>query len=92
MFPKISETSICTKWRLLSLKLIYDQGDCYFQDENDTHYIAYFTNDYPLQHGKGWEIRINKTTCEITTSKKVKRTYKDKLENLELLLKITKTL
>jgi len=77
---------------LLVLKIIYSQGDEYYQSENDTHYIASFSNDYPMQHGKGWELRVNKTTFEIVTSKKIRKTYKNKFEQLDLLLPMMKSL
>ena len=50
------------------LKEVYPHGDDYYSGENDNECWASFSNDYPLQHGTGWGLRINKKTYEFTTT------------------------
>jgi hypothetical protein len=44
------------------LKEYYNQGDNYYCGEESDYYWASYSNDYPMQHGYGIEIRLFKST------------------------------
>jgi len=54
---------------------VYSQGDYYFASENDKEWYASFSNEYPLQHGRGWSLTISKTDYSFVASKRIKKTY-----------------
>ena len=47
------------------LKEYYFQGDDYLCGEKNDYYWASYSNDYPMQHGHGIEIRLYKSTNKI---------------------------
>ena len=47
------------------LKEYYNQGDDYFSGEEKDYYWASYSNDYPMQHGCGVQIRLYKFTNKI---------------------------
>jgi hypothetical protein len=47
------------------LKEFYPQGDDYFCGETDDYFWALYSNDYPMQHGIGIEIRCYKKSNKI---------------------------
>jgi hypothetical protein len=63
------------------LKEIYTQGDGYYESETDNEWSASFSNDYPLQHGNGWTLKISKNTYSFTVSKAAKH-YRPDIEKL----------
>ena len=48
------------------LKEYYFQGDDYLCGEKNDYYQVSYSNDYPMQHGYGIEIRYYKTTNKIS--------------------------
>ena len=47
------------------LKKYYFQGDDYFSGETNDYFWASYSNDYPMQHGYGIEIRYYKLTNKL---------------------------
>jgi hypothetical protein len=60
---------------------VYTQGDNYHFGENNKIWWASFSNDYPLQHGKGWTLVIEKNTYEFNTTGNGKN-YHDKIKKI----------
>ena len=66
---------------LVVLKEVYPQGDDYHSHENNDTWWASFSNYKPLQHGEGWDLRINKKTYKFTTTGDSK-CYHDKIKQI----------
>lgn len=70
------------------LKKVYSQGDDYSASETRDKWKASFSNDYPLQHGTGWSIEIDKNNFTYKVTKKVEKMYgsqiKEAIKNLRL--------
>ena len=57
------------------LKEYYNQGDDYFSGEEKDYSWASYSNDYPMQHGYGLEIRLYKSTNKIRA---YRRNYRER--------------
>lgn len=68
------------------LKQYYFQGDDYFSGEEPDYYWACYSNDYPMQHGYGIEIRLYKSNNKIRAYQRGYR-YKLPEEKLNQILK-----
>lgn len=63
------------------LKQVYDCGDDYSQQETETHFVASFSNDYPLQHGKGWTLKISKKDNSFNVNE-IRKYYRKEIQKL----------
>lgn len=63
------------------LKKVYDCGDDYDQYETDIHFVASYSNDYPLQHGSGWMLKINKQDNSFNENQ-IKKCYREEIRKL----------
>lgn len=63
------------------LKQVYNCADDYSQYETDTHFVASFSNDYPLQHGSGWTLKIDKKDNSFNENQ-IKKFYREKIKKL----------
>lgn len=61
------------------LKEVYSHGDEYHCGENDLVWYAFFSNDYPLQHGEGWSLTISKKDFSFRIDKEGDK-YKETIE------------
>ena len=67
---------------LEALKSVYHQGDDYYSGEQDGFVYAGFSNDYPMQHGSGWCLKICLKTGKVT----VDRNGKHYLEGIKIFI------